>query len=275
LPSDWKGESEFVAHGETFAVEVAKTPYGVFGRSPLLWHDARGDTEADMLHHLAETAEPLFKRQFTISETLGLAGRFQGTIVSLPPESLLKLLYCKDRDVANDARIQIETRASQGLYGPALIEILNDRRHPDRRGAQWCVLDLFEDISSFCRTEELKSQAVDAMKNLLWDAEDDYARTVYKAGVVLGGHLPEEIGGQVLLECLNAPSKIGRRAAIHGLFHVVEWYPEFRMTAITALRELAKREAEPLLSEYAKGMAEDIEAANFDHVSEPVFADED
>jgi len=274
LAHDWTGRAEFEAYGETFEVEVARTPYGVFGRSPALWHEARGDTLEEMVKNLREGAEPLFKRQFSISECLGLEGRFEGHFIELGPADLLKLLYCKDRDVANDGRIRIEVQASLGIYGPALVEILRDRKHPDRRSAQWCVLDLFEDIGSFFPNPDQRLPAVRAMGDLLLDAEDDYARTIYKAGVVLGGHLPEEVGGQVLLECLKAPSKIGRRAAIHGLFHIVEWYPHTRDTILAALDEASRDDPESLLRDYARAMRADIMNRNFDHIAEPAFDEE-
>src|SRR5262249_30763102 len=158
-----------------------------------------------MLSQLAKAAEPLFQRQICINECRGLEGRFKGHIRDLNPSDLIKLLYCTDRDVANDAHTEIDTHASQRIFTPALVAILNDRRHPYRRSAQWCVLDLFEDLPSFCRHEDEEEAAIQAMRDLIWDAEDDYARTIYKAGVVLGGHLPHKHGGPILLECLNAP----------------------------------------------------------------------
>jgi hypothetical protein len=274
LASDWSGKAEFESDGELFEVEVARTPYGIFGRSPRLWHEAHGETVEEMLKNLKDSAGPLFRRQKLISEALELTGRFEKPINALSPPELVKLLYCRDRDVANDARIQIETRASLGIFGPTLIEVLTDRRHPDRRSAQWCVLDLLEDITSFCATAEMQDAAVQAMRDLLWDAEDDYARTIYKAGVVLGGHLPGEVGGQVLLDCLGAPSRIGRRAAIHGLFHVVEWDNSCREEVVDALRAAAENDPEPVLREYASEMAGDIVEGNYEHVAEPSFDDE-
>lgn len=274
LASDWDSTASFQAEGETFEVEVAKTPYGVFGRSPDLWHEARGETLEEMLANLKAAAAPLFDRQKLISQTLGLNKRFQSNIEDLGPADILKLLYCKDRDVANDARIQIEMKASLGIFGPALIEILKDRLHPDRRSAQWCVLDLFEDITSFFPTVEDREPAILAMKGLLWDADDDYARTIYKAGVVLGGHLPEVAGGDVLIDCLKAPSRIGRRSAIHGLYHVVEWFPETRERVLAALAEAAIADPDPILRRYAKEMGDDIRVGNGEHVAEPVFEDE-
>jgi len=274
MPSDWTGRTEVDMGGETYEVVVATTPDGVFGRCDVLWLDVRGETMDEMVAALRTAAEPLFSRQRTIAQCLGREGRFTGTIRELPYGDLLKLLYCPDRDVANDARIEIETHASAGIFTPALIAVLRDRRHPYRRSAQWCVLDLFEDLESFCHTQDDKDAAIAAMHELIWSAEDDFARTTFKAGVVLGGHLPSDVGGPVLMGCLQAPSKIGRRAAIHGLFHVVEWKPEFRERAVEALRSSAEFDPEPALRQYAKEMADDIEAANYDHHLEPFFDDE-
>lgn len=274
LASDWSKRATFEAHGETFDVEVAQTPYGVFGRCLSTWHEAKGTSLEEMLSTLRRSAEPLFKRQFTIAKTLGRDDRFTQTLRDLEPLDLLKLLYCPDRDVASSARTEIETHASLRVFGASLIQILVDRQHPLRRSAQWCVLDLFEDMASFCDTPELRAAAIAAMKQILWDAEDDYARTVYKAGVVLGGHMPSEIGGPVLLECLEAPSRIGRRSAIHGLFHVVEWEPSMRQRVVAAIQAHAETETDPILKQYALDMARDISTGGTDHVAEPVFPEE-
>jgi hypothetical protein len=112
------------------------------------------------------------------------------------------------------------------------------------------------------------------MRDLIWDAEDDYARTIYKAGVVLGGHIPHAFGGPTLLECLHAPSKIGRRSAIHGLFHVVEWIPEMREQVVQALNTLSIQDPEPALREFAALLAQDIANGTYDHIEEPIFEDE-
>ncbi len=274
LASDWTGRAEFQAEGETFSVSVATTPHGVFGRCDALWCEGKGTTVETMLLNLARVAEPLFARQRTISNCLEHTGRFTGHIRGLPFADLLKLLYCPDRDVANEARIEIETHASLGVFAPALTEVLRDNRHPCRRSAQWCVLDLFEDLPSICHTAEEREAAVDAIKNLIWTATDDFARTTFKAGVVLGGHVPSEIGGPVLLDCLAAPSKYGRRSAIHGLFHVVEWDPDQQASVVSALRARAAVEPEPLLVSFALQMANDIESGDADHVTEPLFEDE-
>lgn len=275
LPSDWTGRAVMRGSGETFEVKVARTPHGVFGRCDSLWHEARGDSLDEMLHALEREAQPLFARQLAIARSLGKEGRFTGHIRDLGPADLLKLLYCSDRDVANEARIEIETHASSKLFLPSLILILKDRRHPNRRSAQWCALDLLEDLPSFSDSERSEEEAIEAIKSLIWDAPDDYARTIYKAGVVLGGHMPDEHGGAALLECLAAPSKVGRRSAIHGLFHVAEWRPELRDEIVSALRSAASKEPEPLLVAFALGMARDIESANYDHVLEPVFPEEE
>lgn len=272
LASDWTGRASFEAHGETFEVRVAKTPYGVFGRCEEIWHEERGDDEVEMLQALRATSEPLFQRQIAINQALGHEGRFTGHISDLSPLELLLLLYCEDRDVADEAHTVIDTQSSDRTYFPALLEILRDRRHPNRRSAQWCVLDLFEDLRTFCDGEAQELDAVEAIRSLIWDAGDDYARTIYKAGVVLGGHLPYGHGSAVLLQCLKAPSPIGRRAAIHGLFHVVEWVPDMKDQVVQALRKSAQEDPDALLRDYAKGMAADIEADETDHVPDPIFA---
>jgi len=274
LASDWTGTATFEERGRTYTVEVATTPYGVFGRCQAIWLEARGDTVDDMLAQMRIAAEPLFQRQLLINRTLEREGPFVDYVRDLPAIDLIKLLYCEDRDVANDARIEIETHPANDSFTPALIAILRDRSHPNRRSAQWCVLDLFEDLNSFCRTHEAQVEAVQAMRDLLWDAEDDYARTVYKAGVVLGGHLPHMLGGPALLECLDAPSRIGRRSAIHGLFHVVEWMPSMRDEVVLALQRAADREEDPQLKEFARLMSRDIAHGDYDHIPEPIFSDE-
>jgi len=274
LASDWTGTASFTAHGEEFPVRVARTPHGVFGRSEPIWLEARGETLEEVLAKLATDAEPYLKRQMKIANALGRTGRFTGMVRDLSAFELLKLLYCEDRDAANDAQREIETHARSGLFTPALIAVLNDRQHPRRRSAQWCVLDMFEDLPSFCRNDDDEIAAVNAMKSLIWDADDDFARTAFKAGVVLGGHIPYHFGGPVLLECLDSPSKIGRRSAIHGLYHVVEWMPNMRDQVVTALRSHAESDEEPLLRAYAAAMANDIESDNTEHFQEPLFADE-
>lgn len=274
LATDWTGSASFEAYGETFEVQVARTPFGVFGRAPDLWHEERGDSPEEMLQRLRETCEPLFQRQMAISRALERPGRFTGHVRDLSSVDLLKLLYCEDRDVANEARSEIETHASNRIFFPALVAVLSDRRHPNRRSAQWCVLDLFEDLPSFCDTPDEELAAVQAMKGLIWDAEDDYARTVYKAGVVLGGHIPDAYGGPTLIECLSAPSRIGRRSAIHGLYHVVEWVPDMQEEVVSALRRRSEADPDETLRRYAAAMAEDIERADGDHEQDPIFPEE-
>ncbi|MBI1755981.1 MAG: hypothetical protein HY248_03200 [Fimbriimonas ginsengisoli] len=273
-PTAWSERAHFEAYGDTFAVEVARSSHGVFGRSPELWHEDRGDTVEEMLSNLRASAEPLFARQLAINRTLNRKGRFKGHVRELPPEDLIKLLYCEDRDVANEGRIELETHASSRLFTDALIEVLRDKRHPHRRIAQWCALDLFEDLPSFCPDEASRSEAVRAIEAFLWDAEDDYARAAFKAGVVLGGHVPGDQGEIALLRCLDAPSRYGSRSAIHGLFHVVEWRPDRRADVVAALRTHGEREGDEQLSKFALRLADDIESGAFDHVAEPVFPEE-
>ncbi|MBS1725608.1 MAG: hypothetical protein JST51_02725 [Armatimonadetes bacterium] len=272
LNSDWTGTASFVAHGEMFHVEVAKTNFGVFGRCSELWNEAKADTEEEMLTKLRDSSEPILQRQLSISRSIGHPSRYKGEIRDLPPVDILKLFYCEDRDVANSAHETIEVSKFRNAYFPSLCHILRDRTHPWRRSAQWCVLDLFEDLPSFIASEKDEIDAVEAMKSLLMDAEDDYARTVYKAGVVLGGHLPHRRGGNALLECLTSPSIIGRRSAIHGLFHVCEWVPEMTDEVVHTLRENGKQEQDPQLAIFSFAIAEDILRGTIDHTPEPVFA---
>lgn len=272
--SEWRGQTTFTAYGETFDVKVARTPHGVFGRCEALWHEDRGDDEAEMLRNLRASSEPLFRRQLLINSALEEPGRFTGHIPDLDAVSLLKLLYCDDRDVSYEAMLQIEAHASSSLFFPALLAVLRDRKHPNRRSAQWCVLDLFEDLPSFAKTDSECHEAVESIVAIMWDAEDDFARTVFKAGVVLGGHIPPALGAPALLRCLKAPSRMGRRSAIHGLFHVVEWFPEMRFEVVSALNESAKTDPEPMLAEFATLMARDIQFQNWDHIQEPTFPDE-
>ena len=274
LSTDWTGSASFEAHGETFPVEVARTPFGVFGRCRAIWHEERGDTEDEMLANLRQSSEALFQRQMAMSRTLERPGRFTGSVGGMTPVDLLRLLYCDDRDVANEAKVEIEVHGSDRVFFPSLLTIIEDRRHPNRRSAQWCVLDLFEDLPSYCDSEEQERAAVAAMKGLIWDAEDDYARTIYKAGVVLGGHLPYTYGGPTLIECLEAPSRIGRRAAIHGLFHVAEWMPSLTDTVIGALRSSASNDPEPILRAYAAQLAGDVRRGDTDHAPDPLFPEE-
>jgi len=272
--SDWTGVTSVDAFGENLSVRVARTKHGVFGRCDAIWLEARGQSEEEMLKNLIAAAVPLFERQFAISRCLEIESRFKGTIRELSPLDLTKLLFCDDRDVASESKTEIEKRPSDRSFFPLLIEVLRDRKHVNRRSAQWCVLDLFEDLPSFCDGHADELNAVCAMKELIWDAEDDYARAIYKAGVVLGGHLPYDFGGSVLLECLHAPSKIGRRSSIHGLYHVVEWVPEMHDRVVSALRKHAETETDPLLRVFAAQMADDIVADNGEHVVEPIFPEE-
>lgn len=274
LASDWTGRASFDAHGESFEVLVAKTPQGVFGRCEKFWNEAKADTQDEMLVLLKEGTEPVFKRQFAIGETIGIKGRYDGSLHDLKPADLVKLLYCSDRDVAHEAHTLIETRASSGLYSGALREILLDRRHRARRIAQWCVLDMLEDLPAFFHDAEGQREAVEAVCDLIWEAEDDFARTIYKAGVVLGGHICTEPAADALIACIDAPSKVGRRSAIHAVFHLAEWMPARKGQILTALRNAAANDDEPQLREFAQSMVNDIEAGDIDHKTEPLFADE-
>lgn len=274
LASDWTGESTLSTDGETFAVKVARTPHGIFGKVDQLWVDARGDSEQEMLRALELASKPLFERQWAISKTLGLARRFDGHVRELAPLELLKLLYCVDRDVAHDAQVEIESHASTKIFGPALIAILLDACHPQRRSAQWCVLDMFEDLPSFFDGNDDELRAIEAIRGLIWRADDDYARTIYKAGVVLGGHVCTEASAAALISCIEAPSKIGRRSAIHAVFHLAEWMPSKREAILAALNKAGESDPEPSLQTFARSIARDIEANETEHMMEPLFPDE-
>ncbi|MFZ4507578.1 MAG: hypothetical protein ACOYON_07775 [Fimbriimonas sp.] len=275
LNSDWTGSAHFEAYTERFDVKVARTPYGVFGRCESLWLEARGTDEAEMLGEMRTLAEPLFQRQLLIHKTLERPGRYGGSIRELSSFDLLKLLYCEDRDVANEAKTEIEKRASEQRFLEPLLVVLEDRAHANRRSAQWCVLDLFEDLPSFTPTLDEAKLAVAAIRRLIIEAEDDCARAIFKAGVVLGGHLPSTLGGEALLTCLKSAQRIGRRSAIHGLFHVVEWAPEQCDSVVAALHEQALVDPEPLLRDYAAHMARDLANGDLEHALEPFFEGED
>ena len=154
------------------------------------------------------------------------------------------------------------------MFTDALIHILDDRTHPLRRIAQWCVLDMFEDLPAFCRSPEDEVKAVAGIRDLVWSANDDYARTIYKAGVVLGGHVCSEQSAEALLACMFAPSRVGRRSAMHAVFHLAEWMPEKRDEIVGKLKMASKNDSEPLLRTFAACMARDIESKAPEHVTE-------
>lgn len=273
-PHDWTGKASFEDDGEVFEVETAQNSAGVFGRTVGLWNEAKGAGTAEVVAALKEGAQPLLARQRAAAHALGLPGRFTGTVSSLSPEQWLKLLLCSDRDVAHEAMTLIEANASEVPFGAALIELLRDVRHPYRRVAHWCVLDMFEDLPSLCPDPGQQDEAVSAIRELIWEAEDDYGRAVYKAGVVLGGHICTQRAAEVLFECVRAPSKIGRRSALHALFHVAEWMPDYRTRVVEVLRQAGESDPDPLLRQYAASMAADVEAGGIDHVAEPMFPEE-
>jgi|GEM_PF-524559 len=272
--ADWSRTIQIEVFGDLIDLEVAETALGIFGRSPRLWLDAKGDTEQGMIDSFTESARPFYDRLDAISTVLEVPRRYNWNFNMMTSLQLLKLLFGRDRDVANAARIVIETREHSVHFSSALNVILANRTHPMRRSAQWCALDIYEDLQSYCKNENETREAIDAIKGILWDADNDFARTVYKAGVVLGGHLPTDIGGPVLIECLKSPSRIGRRSVIHALFHVVEWAPELQNEIVEQLRNHASTESDPDLRVFALRMAADIELEQTDCVPEPVFPEE-
>jgi hypothetical protein len=272
--SDWKLAGSIDIGGEEFVLELADTRAGLFGRLPELWFEARAINYDQLIPKLKEGVQPLLERQRLVAGVLECSERFTGHIPDLPPLDLLKLLYAPDRDIVNDARREIETHASSGLFFPSLIAVLEDNTHPYRRSAQWAVLDLFEDMASFARTEEDWELAVEKIKDLIWNAEDDYARVIYKAGVVLGGHMPYLHGARAVAACLEAPSRIGRRSAIHAMYHVAEWAPEHTSNIISRVLAVAANDPEPLLRAYAAAMAADIERGDMVHAEDIWFPGE-
>lgn len=258
---------------EEFTAQIAETPHGFFGRIEHLWNEARADSIDELIDKLKSQAWPLIFRQKQIAILLGKKQRFTQSIESLEPADRLKLLFAPDRDIAHEAMIAIDQSASSHVYGPALLVILKDRTHPYRRSAQWVVLDLFEDLPSYCQGDQ-EQEAIQAIKDLIWDAEDDFARTTYKAGVVLGGHICTEAAAKALLDCFHCPSKIGRRSAYHASFHLAEWCPERREHIAELLQKAANEDPEPILREYCAAMARDVANADPDHVADPFFPEE-
>ncbi|GIV01564.1 MAG: hypothetical protein KatS3mg015_0394 [Fimbriimonadales bacterium] len=273
-PEQFTREVRLEIHGEAFPVLVAETPFGVFGKCEPLWAEAKGSDEEAMIANLKKELEPLFERQFAISRTLGLPRRYDGAISDLEPPQLVRLLFCTDRDVAHQAMYQIESRARTVPYGPALIRVIEDRSHPYRRTAQWCALDVFEDLLNIFPERSDQQRAVDAICEFMMTAEDDYARAVFKAGDVLGDHVATEMAGEGLLRVLEeGESPFGRRSAVHGLIHLCEWLPEFRPRALAALERVSEKDPEPILRDYAAATMEDIRTG-VPHGPEPTLPQE-
>lgn len=273
-PNRFSERATLDVDGETFPVKVATTEHGVFGRCEDLWIEAKGETLAKMLVEMKKSLQPLFDRQKAMAIALGREGRFTGHMRDLRPHDLVKLLYVEDRGLAAEAHTEIETHSTPRIFTPALVWILGDTQHPHRRSAQWCVLDSFEDLPRFVESDAQEKEAIKAIYQLIWSADDDYCRTAFKAGVVLGGHLPGGEGGRLLITALGSPSRIARRSAIHGLFHVVEWNPNLRSEVVKALRDAAAKETDPDLRTFSETMSKDIESDSMDHHPEPVFAGE-
>lgn len=274
MPSEFTHRAQMTVHGETHEVEVARTPFGVFGRCPSLWHDARGEDEDEMLVALEDAAEPLYNRYFAVASALGKDQPVKTPIRELAPTDWLQLLYCADRSLAHEAALHIETHPSPSDFGPALIAVLQDEAHPQRRSAQWEALDLFEDFPAFARNSGVQTQAIEAMRNLLLRSDDDCARTIFKAGVVLGGHICSDEAASALFQCLHCDNPIGRRSAIHAVFHLAEWRPDLKERILEELARPAGFDPEPVLAEFAQHMIRDIALGEVDHMMEPTFENE-
>ena len=272
--SEWHGTATLTHEGQDYPVVVARTPWGVFGRCEALRAEAMGESDEDMLLTLLDTCQPLFARRRQVGTLLQLDGPYQGRMRDLDALSLLKLFYASDRSIAHDAQKELETKGGPAAYGPALISILKESKHKNRRTAQWLVLDLFEDLSSYCPTPGAESEAVQAIRDLIWNSEDDYARTIYKAGVVLGGHICTPEAAEAIVDLMSAPSRIGRRSAMHASFHLCEWMPTRKNQVVETLARASTSDPEPLLRVYSAGLMRDIQNEVVDHLAEPIFADE-
>lgn len=267
-PSQFTKKKRFEIHGEAFQVEIAETPFGFFAKCEELWAEAKGDSEEQMFVNLVQEVEPLFQRQFAISRVLGLQKRYDAPIADLKPSQLILLLYCEDRDVAHKAMYEIDAHASNGLYGAALVRVIEDESHPLRRQAQWCALDIFEDLPNVLG-DIPEGKAIEAIRDLMMRATDDYTRAIYKAGDVLGDHVANDAATKVLVDVmLNGPQPFGRRSAIHGSIHLCEWLPEAKPRVLEALQQVAHNDSEPLLRSYAVATIQDI-VSGVPHGPEP------
>ncbi len=271
-PTEFRQSLRYETHGEAFEVLVAETPFGVFGRCELLKAEAKGATTEGMLSNLSRELEPLFSRQFAISRTLGLTRRFDGHLNELSPDPLVRLLFCEDRDVAYTAMQEIDAHAASGLFTPCLIRIIREDGHPYRRTAQWCALDIFEDLPNVCRTTQEAEEALEAIRVLMRTTPDDIVRTIYKAGDVLGDHVATEGAGDVLIDVLlHGEQPYGRRSAIHGMIHLCEWLPGYQEKVRQALRTAADSDPDPSLRAYAIATLDNILLGG-PHGPEPVLA---
>lgn len=271
----WTEKDSIDSHGHHWLIEIAETESGIFGRIPDLSCDAHAKSLDELKRALKKRCAPLLNRWSRVARALEREGLANGSIRLFSPLQKLKLLYAEDRAVCRDAQREIEADGPAKLFGPSFLVILSDETHPMRRQAQWSVLDMLEDIPSFFPESSDRNVAIDAVVDLMRRAPDDYARTVFKAGVVLGGHVCTDYAADRVLELLTAESRIARRSAIHCVFHLAEWLPIRKSEILQALQRSSEKDPEPSLRAYAKCMARDIEAESVDHVTEPTFDDED
>lgn len=266
--------------GRPVSISVARTPSGVFCRCEQFRAESRGEILETAKTALIESIQPLLTRNALIAhicgiESPGTPGRYSAPLRELPPEALVKLFFASDRSIAHDACHEVEASEHRKLFTPAFRRILDERTHPYRRTAQWLVLDQFEELPYYCADAECEEGVIQSIYDLMWeDAGDDYGRTIYKAGIVLGGHVLTDKSAALLMSLLEAPSKITRRSAMHAVFHTAEWMPNLRDSIVERLKAIAPHEPEPKLRDFALAMARDIAAEEVDHIMEPVFADE-
>ena len=86
--------------------------------------------------------------------------------------------------------------------------------------------------------------------------------------------ISNDIAADALLDCLNAPSRFGRRSAIHACFHLAEWLPSRQEEIADRVRQVSVDDPDELLRDFALYIAKDIETNASQHVDEPFFADE-
>jgi hypothetical protein len=267
----WNQIVSWEFHGKIFEVLVAETHQGFFGRCEGMRAEAMGASLQGMLKELKKTCEPLYQRRMEVARRLDLPEPYQGSLNDLDLLSLFKLFFANDRALAHDAANRLETGLPHAMMPHAMLEILRETQHQNRRVAQWLVLDMLEHHESYVTSEVTDADFASALRDLMWDAQDDYARTIFKAGVVLGGHMCTPASANTILELFSAPSAIARRSAMHASFHLREWMPEQEQSVLEKLALIAESDPEPLLTVYANGLRADILSGDTDHVLEPTF----
>lgn len=270
----WNQAVTWTFHGRSFEVLVATTSQGYFGRCEGMRAEATGVGLEEMLKELERTCEPLYRRRTEVAAKLGLDEPYQGSLNDLDILSLFKLFFANDRALAHDAANRLETGLPHAMMPHLLLEVLKESKHQNRRVAQWLALDMLEHHESYTNAEVTDVEFAEAIKTLMWNATDDYARTMFKAGVVLGGHMCTAASAKTILALISSPSPIARRSAMHASFHLREWMPEQEEAVLSILKQVELNDPEPMLRAYANGLQADILSGDTDHVLEPTFSNE-